>query len=240
VTFLTRIPLANLALFSGDDVARASPWFPIIGAGIGAVVGALATELAGTFSSLVASVLAVGAGVLLTGAMHLDGLGDTFDGLGARSRDRALEVMRESTMGAYGVIAIVLDLLVRVSVVNVLVIHHDALVVAVIAGTLSRTSPVVLAALLPYARTSEGLGRPLTHAGRLRSIAAVVIGLGVAVALRVSIGTWASLMVLALTMVMAWFYRRWLGGFTGDLLGAASEVNEVAVLLLGVAMLGHV
>ena len=99
---------------------------------------------------------------------------------------------------------------------------------------------VVLAALLPYARTSEGLGRPLTHAGRLRSIAAVVIGLGVAVALRVSIGTWASLMVLALTMVMAWFYRRWLGGFTGDLLGAASEVNEVAVLLLGVAMLGHV
>src|SRR6266498_18912 len=106
LTFLTRIPLARSILLGGDDVARAGVGFPLVGAAIGAASGGLAFGLADPLSPLVAAGLAVAAATLLTGALHLDALADTADALGARSRERALAIMRESTVGAFAVVAL--------------------------------------------------------------------------------------------------------------------------------------
>lgn len=239
LTFLTRIPLGSLAEFDGDDVARSSLWFPLIGAGAGAAVGAVATGLAHSLTPLLAAALAVAVGTLLTGAMHIDGIGDTADGLGARTRERSLEVMRESTVGAYGVVAIVLDLVVRVSVLDELVVRHDAIVVAAMSGALSRMSPVILSSLLPYARAGAGLGQPFTRGGRTRAVIAVVMAVSIAIVLGANRGAVAVVAALCLTGVVGIFYQHWLSGVTGDMLGAASEVVEVSVLVLMVALMGH-
>src|SRR5713226_885335 len=121
LTFLTRIPLGRRLVLDGDDVARAGPAFPLVGAGIGAAVGGIAAALAHPLSPLLAVALALAVGALLTGALHLDALADTADALGARSRERALEIMRDHAVGAYGAVAIALDLLIKGAALSVLV-----------------------------------------------------------------------------------------------------------------------
>jgi adenosylcobinamide-GDP ribazoletransferase len=242
LTFLTRLPVGRAVTLDGDDVARAGPVFPLVGAAIGAAVGAIAAALAGPLSTLLAVAVGLAAGVLLTGALHLDALADTADALGActggRNRDRALEIMRDPTIGAFGAVAIGLDLLLKVAALNALVDDHRVLRFAVAAGALSRLAPVILAAALPYARHGEGAGAALTRGGRTR--AAVAAGLAVAVAVAVAGVHGAELAgaTLAVTAGLAVGFRRWLGGVTGDLLGAALELTETAVLVVAVALVG--
>src|SRR5262245_19528103 len=118
VAFLTRIPVGRRVALDGDDVARGSVLFPVVGAAIGAAVGATAAGLAHVLPALVAAGLALALGAALTGALHLDGLADTADALGARGR--ALEAMRDHATGAFGTVALVLDLLVKAGAVAAL------------------------------------------------------------------------------------------------------------------------
>ncbi len=159
LAFLTRVPVGRRLVLDGGDVARAGPAFPLIGACLGAVVGGIAAGLASPLSPLLAAALAIGAGTLLTGALHLDALADTADALGGRSRERALEIMRDHAIGAYGAAAIALDLLVKAAAIAALARDGHVLPFAIAAGALSRAVPVPLAAALPYARPGEGLAR---------------------------------------------------------------------------------
>ena len=102
LAFLTRIPVGRWLDLDGDDVGRARLAFPLVGAAVGAAVGAIAAALAGPFSPPLAAAIALVAGAVLTGALHLDGLADTADALGAHSRERALEIMRDHSIGTYG------------------------------------------------------------------------------------------------------------------------------------------
>ncbi len=238
VAFLTRVPVVGSATFTGVDLARGSVVFPIVGLGIGALTGIVAYLGARAMSHLVAATLAVAFGIALTGALHVDGLADTADGLGARSRTRALAVMRESSIGTYGAVALVVDIVLRVSAFDALEGDHRAITVATLAGGLSRCVPVASSALLPYARTDGGLGAALSHNAAARAITAVVLAIGTALLVAGVLGLEAALamlVVLALTSVSTW---RWLGGYTGDTLGAASEVCEVTVLVVAVALIG--
>src|SRR3954468_17193195 len=90
LAFLTRVPIGRWVVLDGADVARGGAFFPVVGAGIGAAVGAVAS-----LGGLLAAVLAVTAGAVLTGALHFDALADTADALGARTRERALAIMRD-------------------------------------------------------------------------------------------------------------------------------------------------
>jgi adenosylcobinamide-GDP ribazoletransferase len=238
VTFLTRLPLGGAVRLDGDDVARAGPAFPLVGAGIGAAVGATAAGLSHSLTPLLAAAVAVALGALLTGALHLDGLADSADALGARSRTRALEIMRDHAVGAYGAVAIAIDLLLRTAALSALLGHGGVLRLAVAAGALSRLAPVALAALLPYARPGGGAGAPLTRGGRPRALVAAALAVGVAAAVAGSDGLVLAALTAVLVALGAVWLRHWLGGVTGDTLGAASELVELVVLVCAVALVG--
>ena len=238
VCFLTRLPLGRWITVDGDDVARAGAVFPLIGAGTGAAVGGVALALAHGLSAWLAAVLALAAGTVLTGALHLDALADSADALGAPSRERALEVMRDHALGSYGAVAVALDLLVKAAALSALIKHGDILRATVVAGALSRAAPALLAALLPYARADAGLGASLTDAGSGRALFAVVASAALSVGLAGRHGAMLAATALVLTLVLAAQYRRWLGGVTGDTLGAAIELVEAAVLVTAAGMAG--
>jgi adenosylcobinamide-GDP ribazoletransferase len=238
VCFLTRLPLGRRLDVDGNDLARAGATFPLVGAAIGALVGAVAAVLVHPLGGWLAAVLALTAAALLTGALHLDALADSADALSARTRERALEIMRDHAIGSYGAVAIALDLLLKAGALSTLASHHEVLRTAVAAGALSRAAPVLLAAALPYARAETGLGAALTRGGPGRAAIAALLAAGIAVPTAGTPGAVATGVVAAIVVALAVCYRRWLGGVTGDTLGAAVEVTEIAVFLTAVGLIG--
>jgi adenosylcobinamide-GDP ribazoletransferase len=231
IAFLTRVPVGRRLVLDAGDVARGAVAFPLVGAGIGAVVGALADGLDTSLTAPLAAGCGVAAGALLTGALHLDGLADTFDAFGAATRARALEIMRDHRVGAYGAVALVLDLGLKIAALAALASRSEALPFSVCAAAAARTAPPLLAAALPYARSGPGLGRVL--GGWPRAVAA----LAVAAALCVWLGGLVPLAVaLAVTVLAGAFARRRFGGTTGDVLGASVELAELAALVAAVAV----
>jgi adenosylcobinamide-GDP ribazoletransferase len=235
LAFQTRVPVGRWLDLSGDDVARAGVAFPIVGASIGAAVGATSYGLSGPLPPLLAASLAVGAGAILTGALHLDALADTADALGARTRDRALEIMRDHAIGAYGAVALVVDLLVKVAALAALDERPRVVAIAAAAGAVSRAVPVALAAALPYARSGGGTGSSLTRGGTVRALLAAIVGAALAVGIARAAGAVAAGVAAAIAVVTVAGLRSWLGGVTGDTLGAAVEVTETAALVAAVA-----
>lgn len=236
VAFLTRVPVGSRLELDGDDLARSGATFPLVGAGIGAAVGGVAAVLAEPTTPLVAAGVALAVGAVLTGALHLDALADTADALGAWSRERALEIMRDHSIGSYGAVALVVDLLVKASALAALAGRQHVIAPAVAAGSAARAVPVVLAAALPYARSGGGAGASLTEAPAWRAVAAVVLATAIAVA----VAGWDGAVIAAAAAVVAAAAglgcRSWLGGVTGDTLGAAAEVAEVTGLVVAVAL----
>jgi adenosylcobinamide-GDP ribazoletransferase len=235
VSFLTRVPLGRLEL-GADDVARGAVLFPAVGAGIGALVALAAEGLAGPLAPFLAAAVAVALEGLLTGAIHLDALADAADALGAHSRERALEVMRDPAIGSFGALALVLDVLLKVGAITVLV-AGDALLPVVAAFALGRAAPLGLALVLPYARAGGGSGRALTD-GHVWPRAAGIVAAGLIAA--AALGSDALVVggtALALTLVVGLGARRALGGVTGDILGAATELATTAGLLAAAALI---
>lgn len=238
LTFLTRVPVPKRVVLDAEDIAHAGPAFPVIGAGIGAAVGAVAAALAPSLTPLLATVLALAVGALLTGALHLDALADGADALGAGSRQRALQIMREPTIGAFGAVAVALDLLIKAAAVAALVDHHRVVRFALTAGALSRLAPVLLATALGYARAGSGTGTALTRGGRLLAALATAIAVGIALLATGSDGAILIGVTAAIVAAFALVLRRWLGGVTGDTMGAALELTETAALVVAVALVG--
>jgi len=233
IAFLTRVPVGRVVSLDVVDISRGGAVFPLVGAGVGAVVGGLADGLAGSLTAPLAAVIGLAAGTLLTGALHVDGLADTADALGATTRERALEIMRDHAIGTYGAAAVALDLGAKVAALSVLAERGDALRLTVCAVAASRAVPVVLSAALPYARPGAGLGRALGASGPLRGLVAAALAAAFCVALGGAPLLAAAAGVLLLAGLLA---RGWLGGVTGDVLGAAVEAAEVAGLVVAVAI----
>lgn len=233
VSFLTRVPLGRLEL-TADDVARGVFLFPAVGAGIGALVALAAEGLAGIVASFLAATIAVVLEALVTGAIHVDALADAADGLGAPSRKRALEIMRDPSIGSFGALALVLDALLKVGAVAMLV-DGDALLPVISAFALGRAAPLGLGLALPYARAGSGSGRALTDGPVWPRVYGLVLaGAVAAAALR-----WDALIVggaaLGVTLAVGVGARLRLGGVTGDVLGAAAELATTAGLLTAAA-----
>jgi adenosylcobinamide-GDP ribazoletransferase len=214
-------------------VARGGALFPLVGAGIGTVVGGVSQGLAQPLTAQLAAVLGLAAGALLTGVLHLDALADTADALGAWTRERALEIMRDHAVGAYGAVALVLALLAKVAALAALAADGHALRFAVCASAAGRVVPVALSAALPYAREGAGIGRVLGGGSWPR--------VGVAAAIAAGFCVWLDALPLlaaaaGVALVVGVAARRWLGGVTGDVLGASAELAELAALVVAVAV----
>ena len=226
VAFLTRIPVGGASF----DPRAGAALFPVVGAGVGAAVGGTAYGLARVVPPLVAAGVALGVGALLTGALHLDGLADTADALGAHSREAALAVMRDHAVGTYGTVALVLDLLVKAAALAALAGRSRVVLEALAAGALSRAVPVLLGLLLPDVRR-EGAGAVFRVTPAAAAVAVVLTA-----ALAVPADPLLIAVAAAAALALGAWLRRWLGGRTGDTLGAATELVETTVLAAAAAL----
>jgi adenosylcobinamide-GDP ribazoletransferase len=239
VLFSTRLPLAHTLAVAGPDVARASWTLPLAGTLIG-LLGAAAYWFvhAAGLPPLAAAALALAATLLATGCLHEDGLADTADGFGGgTTRERKLEIMRDSRIGSYGACALILSLLLRWSALASLA-EPAAVAGALIAAHASaRATMPLLMCLVPQAR-ADGLA---ADAGSPPRASVVAAGLLAAIALGLGLGRTAAVAALLLLVLaaafMAWLCRRQIGGQTGDVLGALEQVGEVLVLLTAAARL---
>jgi adenosylcobinamide-GDP ribazoletransferase len=168
--------------------------------------------------------------------LHVDALADTFDAAGGRSRERALEIMRDSRLGTFGVSALALDLLLKTGAIATLVVQGGAVRALIAAGALSRAASPPLAALLPYPRSGGGPGSVLTGAPRLQAAAAVALGIAIAAVAVRSDALWLALTAVVVALGAGLVYRSWLGGATGDCLGAVTELCETTVLIVAAGL----
>jgi len=241
LVFLTRLPVPIGGAPPDDAVARAAWSFPLAGVLVGLVGAVAATAADGLgLPPFAAALLALAATMALTGALHEDGLADTADGLGGgRTRERKLEIMKDSRIGSYGVLALIVGAGLRATALGALVEHAPlplfGALVAAHAG--SRALLPLLMRALPPARPG-GLAASVGVPSAFASIAAVVLG---AVAVFWGLGDRLGLLgfvaaALGMATVGA-LARRQLGGYTGDVLGAAQQVGEIILLLTAVARL---
>jgi adenosylcobinamide-GDP ribazoletransferase len=232
--FLTRVPLSRRVV-EAHELAGAVAYFPIIGALVGAGMAGVVYVATPPLGLDVAIVAGLVFGALLTGAFHEDGLADASDGLGGGfTRERSLEIMRDSRIGSYGAIALVLLYAARFTLFRTL--GPAALLLALpAASALGRAGSVILMAWLPSVR-SEGVSKDVADSlGRGTIAFAIATALIIAAVL---CGMAALLLVAAaliVTIAAAFYLRARLGGTTGDCLGAVNVVVEVTTLACAVA-----
>lgn len=232
--YFTRLPVPGWVGHSEEQLDHAARWFPAVGWIVGAI-GALVTVAALQFwPPTIAVLLGIAVTVVVTGAFHEDGLSDTLDGLGGGlSREQALAIMKDSRIGNYGAIGIVLALLTKFVVLTELaVLPAPTFVVTLIAGhALSRLTATTLIFTLDYARAA-GKSKPLaTRMGKGELAFAALCGLAPCLWLPPAQLAVALLLVALVTALCArWFVRR-LGGYTGDCLGATQQLTELAFYL---------
>lgn len=233
VRFFTRLPVPAWVGHSAAALNRSARYFPAVGllvGGIGALAYLAALQL---WPQPVAVLLSMAATIYATGAFHEDGLADTVDGLGGGwDKLRILEIMKDSRVGSYGVIAMVLALLSKFTLLSAM----DATLVplALVAGhALSRFCSTVLLATMEYVREdllakAKPLATRLTAGELLVALAFVLLALAGVPFPKTAAG--CALAILA-TLWLAAKFRRWLGGYTGDCLGATQQLSELAFYL---------
>ncbi len=229
--FITAIPLGRPRPFDPRGIIV---HFPLAGLAIGLVVALFDLVASAIWPPAVASVLDVVLLAAITGAFHLDGLADMADGLyGQREREKALAIMKDSRVGAMGLVAVACVLLVKTAGLGS--IGHARFLALMIVPALSRSAMIVGMRVLPYARGREGTGSPFFETPLstmdFKYLAAPLI-LSLFLGWR---GLLMNLVFAVATVILVWFYRRRLGGITGDLLGAMVEILE-AVLFLALSV----
>lgn len=241
--FLTRLPAPVVRDFQADDLARSAAWFPLVGLLLGGLLALLGLA-AQPFDPWLAALLVLLAWVWLTGGLHLDGLADTFDALGAAhcDRERFLQVLSDPHVGSFGVIALVLQLAAKLVLLGVAFGHGAPLLALLLIPAWARLGALWWSRSLPPLK--PGLGERLAatletchkaqprfawRAGRWLPAAWLLLLLAASLPFA---GLWLAPLVL-------WFWQRFLrvkvGGMTGDCLGAGVEVSE-SLLLLAVVL----
>ena len=240
IQFLTRVPVPSQS-YEADALSRAAKFFPFVGLLIGASAGLLHFLLAPHVPRLIAALLVLIYLVCITGCLHEDGLADAADGFGGGwSREQILAIMRDSRIGSYGAVALTLSLLARLLLISSLPLAHVAQYL-VAAHVLCRWTTLPLSFYLPPARAQsddqeiDGQGARLAQlttrgtliAGTLFSftIVAIVLRSGALLPILAAAGA---------TLLSARYYRRRIGGVTGDCFGATNQLTEIAVYLCGV------
>jgi adenosylcobinamide-GDP ribazoletransferase len=238
LTFLTRLPLgrapAEAPLLSLADTSWA---FPVVGVAIGAI-GGIAYVIASALAlpALAAALIAVAATALVTGALHEDGLADTVDGFGGgASREAKLEIMRDSRIGTFGVLALIVSIGLRAVAIADIGTRWHVFLALIAAHALARgVLPAAMHRLDP-ARI-DGLGAGAGRPDQNQMLIALAIALVIAiVAIGLRAGLSASVAAVLVALAIAALALRQIGGQTGDVLGAIEQGAEAAALLAAAA-----
>lgn len=230
--FLTRLPIRWRGAWPADALRRSQWAFPVIGVLVGlAGAAAYAATAALGLPPMAAAVAAVAAQVCLTGALHEDGLADLADGMGGATPEARLAIMRDSRVGSYGVLALVLVVAARVAALTAIGAPAAVAVALAVSGAVSRAALPALLAWLPPARPdglAAGAGRPVPAAIAVSIVLAMVPAVAMTGPARAAA---AALAAAAAALAVGLLARRRLGGHTGDVLGAAQQAAEIAALL---------
>jgi len=236
IAFLTRIPIASRIELAVEDVKRSMLFFPLVGALIGLTGFAAYYLLIKILPHNVALVLVLALLALMTGALHLDGLADTFDGFGGgRTKADVLRIMRDHQIGSYGALALIFVVLAKyAALVNMNAAQIG--IYLIIAPSLGRWSAVLLAYFLPYAR-QEGMASAFVKQVRwVELLGATAFALTICMYLAGTRGAICLAVVAALTTITGLYFHRRIGGVTGDTIGSNVELSEVMVLLSGLIL----
>jgi adenosylcobinamide-GDP ribazoletransferase len=241
VVFLTQIPVASFYQFRREELSRSVIYFPVVGGLIGLVGGIVLMTSQNFLPDSISVLLCMAAMVAITGGMHEDGLADTADGLfGGRNPAHCLEIMKDSHLGTFGALAIWFSLTAKFLLLGFLVASHASLAFAalVAANAVGRGACVALLYFYPYVRVEESKSKPFGNRLTRREL---LPALAIAVALAfVLLNGAAALGVLAATFSAALagnYFKRKIGGVTGDCLGAANQLVELAIYLALAAQL---
>jgi len=230
--FLTIIPLLRGREVSPEDLARSTGYFPVVGLIIGLLLAGLHWLLGWFLPAAVVNILLIIFLAVITGALHLDGLADTCDGIASgKTIEERWQVMRDSRVGSFGIVGVCCLLLVKYVSLNNLplgLVTHSLVLMPVI----SRWAMVYTVFAYPYARPS-GLGKAFKQGVNwLKLVMATLIALAVVAALSRLAGLAVMLGAWVIVVIMATYLKRRFAGLTGDTYGAINEVAEVSVLLL--------
>jgi len=235
LSFLTIIPAYNKA--AGEkEMADSLYFYPVVGFVIGGILVVISEIGRYLPLGLGADALIIAAWIVLTGGLHLDGLMDTADGLfSGKERQRKLEIMRDSRVGAMGVISLTVVLLLKFSFVAAFP-YPDRIWVLLLAPVVGRCVMVYAISFYPYAREGSGLGRCFgENAGKNKFFAALTILLLGALAAGAGKALLFALAAVLLSMVIVKHIAGILGGLTGDTYGAVSEIAEAIFLIISLA-----
>ena len=231
--FMTRIPISGLPR-ERHALAQAAKFFPVVGLGIGLIAVAIQRALAARVQPQVLTLVLIIYLVLITGALHEDGLADAADGFGGGwTKEKILLIMRDSRIGSFGAVAITLSLLSRFILINsTSPARLPGFLVA--SSVLCRWTALPLGFWLPYAREDKGLGGAV--AGQM-PLSSLLWGTGFAVVSVVaalgsgSLSPW--LITLLVTAASGLYFKRHIQGITGDCFGATNQITEIAIYFYG-------
>ena len=240
VSFLTilRLPFTPSQEATPADLAGSFSWFPLVGLILGLCATAPAYLLPDApplmLAVLVATLLA-----FLTRGLHLDGLADVADGLGGGyTPERRLEIMKDSRTGPFGALALIFAVLFKVAALDTLILGH-CWSGMLLAPVLSRLAMVLGAYRMPHARKVGGLATPFLENMTFRQVlAASLLPVAILVCFDLKFAALALGIVTGAAALARVLARRWLGGMTGDVLGALNEVAEVALLTASAGYFG--
>jgi adenosylcobinamide-GDP ribazoletransferase len=233
LSFLTILPVGQISLPEEKELARSMAVFPLAGLVIGLLLAIGYYLLSLILPKPVTLWLTIGLLALLTRGLHLDGFADTIDGLAAGGpKEKILEVMRDSRIGAFGVIALILLIGAKYLALDQIAnpsIHYSLILMAV----MGRNSMVLVCYRSPYARSGEGLAKPFAENLGVREVTfSSLSAFGIALLTMGIKGILVFLGICLFSLVYRFFFIKKLGGVTGDILGAANELTELLCLIL--------
>ena len=232
VQFLTRVPTPSLPDFQPDWITRAARYYSLVGILVGAACAGVLLAAGQLWSGALPALLAVAAGVLITGGFHEDGLADTADGLGGgQTPPRRLEIMKDSRIGTYGVLALGLTLAIKVAALAALPLTTAALALVAAHGAGRVAAVVVMVLQRHVSDRADAKYKPAPEGvKRFELLITALLGLWPLALLGLPglVGAGVGAILAALLALTA---RRLIGGYTGDVLGGVEQACELGVLL---------
>lgn len=231
--FFTTIPV-KIKEFDSSLQKKSLRFFPLIGVIVGALSGATIYFLAGELNTLTATIISIIISMMVTGVIHEDGLSDVADGFGGGyTKERVIEIMKDSAIGVYGAVAIIMTLLLKISLLISMPVEKIILF-SIVAHTLSRYTPLLLVATSNYV-SSVQRSKSKNINSNIDTVTIIVTTLTALIPLYF-VGIYCALAVLATLLISTSIFRaialKKIGGYTGDVLGAVQQLNELVIYVV--------